>query len=72
MQQQHDDDTNKVTRPEEEELQSARASVETLAANLDNLVSKLFIKHVLILVDFFFLILLWVINFVLLNLVGSC
>uniref|UniRef100_A0A6N2L1V4 CCDC93 coiled-coil domain-containing protein n=1 Tax=Salix viminalis TaxID=40686 RepID=A0A6N2L1V4_SALVM len=37
MQQQHDDDTNKVTRPEEEELQGARASVETLAANLDNL-----------------------------------
>lgn len=37
MQQQHDDDTNKVTRFEEEELQSARASVETLAANLDNL-----------------------------------
>lgn len=37
MQQQHDDDTNKVTRFEEEELQSARASVETLTANLDNL-----------------------------------
>lgn len=37
MQQQHDDDPNKVTRFEEEELQSARASVETLTANLDNL-----------------------------------
>lgn len=37
MQQQHDDDTNKVMRFEEEELQSARASVETLTANLDNL-----------------------------------
>ncbi|KAF9681185.1 hypothetical protein SADUNF_Sadunf06G0199200 [Salix dunnii] len=37
MQQQHDDDTNKVTRLEEDELQSARASVETLTANLDNL-----------------------------------
>jgi hypothetical protein len=48
MQRQHDDDTKKVTRFEEEELQSARASVETLTANLDNLVSKLFIKHVLI------------------------
>jgi len=48
MQQQHDDDTNKVMRFEEEELQSARASVETLTANLDNLVSKLFIEHLLI------------------------
>ncbi|KAJ6915503.1 coiled-coil domain-containing protein 93 [Populus alba x Populus x berolinensis] len=41
MQQQHDDDTNKVTRFEEEELQSARASVETLTANLDNLADVL-------------------------------
>lgn len=37
MQRQHDDDTKKVTRFEEEELQGARASVETLTANLDNL-----------------------------------